>query len=104
MKREAKEDWGPTSYCEKLKRFAPVLKAMRGYDVIGPDGIVIGRIFKATTSPIWAPWMWTLLTGITRTERGTDMRQHSRPRCRHLLRAGRRDPCARPVLSPWGVA
>jgi hypothetical protein len=33
------------------------------YDVIGPDGIVIGRIFKATTSPIGAPWMWTLAYG-----------------------------------------
>jgi hypothetical protein len=27
------------------------------YDVIGPDGIVIGRIFEATTSPIGTPWM-----------------------------------------------
>ncbi len=25
------------------------------YDVIGPDGIVIGRIFEATTSPIGTP-------------------------------------------------
>jgi hypothetical protein len=27
------------------------------YDVIGPDGIVIGRIFKATTSPVGTPWL-----------------------------------------------
>jgi hypothetical protein len=27
------------------------------YGVIGPDGIVIGRIFKATTSPVGTPWM-----------------------------------------------
>jgi hypothetical protein len=30
------------------------------YDVIGTDGIVIGRIFKATQSPEGTPWMWTL--------------------------------------------
>ena len=33
------------------------------YDVIGTDGIVIGRIFKATTSPVGTPWMWTLAYG-----------------------------------------
>jgi hypothetical protein len=31
------------------------------YDVIGPDGLVIGRIFKVTTSP--GTWMWTLAYG-----------------------------------------
>jgi hypothetical protein len=30
------------------------------YDVIGPDGIVIGRIFEATVSPVGTPWMWIL--------------------------------------------
>jgi hypothetical protein len=33
------------------------------YDVIGNDGIVIGCIFKATTSPVGTPWMWTLAYG-----------------------------------------
>jgi hypothetical protein len=33
------------------------------YDVVGPDGVVIGRIFKATTSPVGTPWMWTLAYG-----------------------------------------
>ena len=33
------------------------------YEVIGTDGIVIGRIFKATTSPAGTPWMWTLAYG-----------------------------------------
>ena len=33
------------------------------YDVIGADGMVIGRIFKATTSPVGTPWMWTLAYG-----------------------------------------
>jgi hypothetical protein len=32
-------------------------------DVIGTDGMVIGRIFKATTSPAGTPWMWTLAYG-----------------------------------------
>jgi hypothetical protein len=30
------------------------------YDVAGPDGLVVGRIFKANTSPVGTPWMWTL--------------------------------------------
>jgi hypothetical protein len=33
------------------------------YDVIGPDGIVIGRIFKTTSSPAGTPWMWSLAYG-----------------------------------------
>jgi hypothetical protein len=33
------------------------------HDVIGTDGIVIGRIFKATTSPAGTHWMWTLAYG-----------------------------------------
>ena len=33
------------------------------YDVIGADGLVIGRIFRAITSPAEAPWMWTLAYG-----------------------------------------
>jgi hypothetical protein len=32
------------------------------YDFIGPGGLVIGRIFKAT-SPVGTPWMWTLAYG-----------------------------------------
>jgi len=32
-------------------------------DVVGPDGLVIGRIFKATTAPAGTPWMWTLTRG-----------------------------------------
>jgi hypothetical protein len=33
------------------------------YDVIGADGLVIGRIFKATKSPIGTLWMWALTYG-----------------------------------------
>jgi hypothetical protein len=34
------------------------------YDVIDGDGLVIGRIFKSTTSPFArTPWMWTLAFG-----------------------------------------
>jgi hypothetical protein len=32
-------------------------------DVIGTDAIVIEHIFSATTSPVGAPWMWTLAYG-----------------------------------------
>jgi hypothetical protein len=32
------------------------------YDVIGADGLVIERIFKASTSPPGTPWMWSLGT------------------------------------------
>jgi hypothetical protein len=33
------------------------------FDVIGADGLVIGRIFRATTAPTGTPWMWTLSYG-----------------------------------------
>jgi hypothetical protein len=33
------------------------------YDVIGPDGLVVGRVFKAATSPAGTPWMWTISYG-----------------------------------------
>jgi hypothetical protein len=33
------------------------------YDVIGPDGFVIGRIFKATSVALGTRWMWTLAYG-----------------------------------------
>jgi hypothetical protein len=33
------------------------------YDVIGGDGMVIGRIFRATTSPVGTPWIWNLAYG-----------------------------------------
>jgi hypothetical protein len=38
-------------------------EAAHDYDVIGADGLVIGRIFKATTAPAGTPWMWTLAYG-----------------------------------------
>ena len=31
------------------------------FDVIGPNGLVIGRIFKADVAPVGMPWMWTTL-------------------------------------------
>jgi hypothetical protein len=33
------------------------------YDVIGADGFVIGRIFRATTAPAGTPWSWALAYG-----------------------------------------
>jgi hypothetical protein len=32
------------------------------YDVLA-DGIVVGRIMKAATAPVGAPWLWTLAYG-----------------------------------------
>jgi hypothetical protein len=32
-------------------------------DVTGGHGLVIGRIFRATTAPAGTPWMWTLAYG-----------------------------------------
>ena len=49
--------------------FRRVLKSRAGadgpedYDVAGPDGLVVGRIFKASTSPVGTPWMWTVSYG-----------------------------------------
>src|SRR5262249_39499551 len=33
------------------------------YDVIGTDGLVIGRIFKANRFPNGMPWQWELAYG-----------------------------------------
>jgi hypothetical protein len=33
------------------------------WDVIGTDGMLIGRIFEATTSPTGTPWMWAIAYG-----------------------------------------
>src|SRR5262245_8756789 len=32
------------------------------YDVLG-DGIVVGRVMKATAAPVGSPWLWTLAYG-----------------------------------------
>ena len=55
------------------------------YDVIGPDGLVIGRIFEATTSPVGTPWMWTLTYGDH--EDRTPINGYEAT-CRHLLGDG----------------
>ena len=33
------------------------------YDVAGPDGLVVGRIFRTNTSPGGTSWMWTVSYG-----------------------------------------
>jgi hypothetical protein len=38
----------------------PGADGLDDYDVIGPDGLVIGRIFKANRFPNGMPWQWTL--------------------------------------------
>jgi hypothetical protein len=39
------------------------LKGQDDYDVIGADGMIIGRIFKATRFPNGMPWQWSLAYG-----------------------------------------
>jgi hypothetical protein len=36
------------------------MQGREDYEVIDADGLVIGRIFKATKSPPGISWMWTL--------------------------------------------
>jgi hypothetical protein len=46
-----------------LRKADPVRAGARGdedYEVITPDGVVIGRIFESTTSPTGRPWMWAI--------------------------------------------
>jgi hypothetical protein len=49
-----------------LRRASPSRAGAEGaddYDVIGGDGLVIGRIFKATQAPAGTPGSWTLAYG-----------------------------------------
>jgi hypothetical protein len=45
----------------------PGAEGQDDYDVIGDvsggHGLVIGRIFRATTAPVGTPWMWRLTCG-----------------------------------------
>jgi hypothetical protein len=41
----------------------PGAEGQDDYDVIGADGLVIGRIFKATRFPNGTPWQWSLAYG-----------------------------------------
>jgi hypothetical protein len=43
----------------RVSKSRPGAKGREDYDVIVDDGVVIGRIFKATTAPTEMPWMWT---------------------------------------------
>src|SRR5262245_17258211 len=54
------------------------------FDVIGPDGLVIGRIFKADVAPVGMPWMWTMLFDY----RWPTTRRRARPRWRRSQKAG----------------
>jgi hypothetical protein len=54
-----------------LRQVAEGRAGAEGQDdfVIGPDGLVVGRIFKANAAPVGSPWMWTLAFGHHRTAR-----------------------------------
>jgi hypothetical protein len=45
----------------------PGAEAPDDYDVIGADGLIIGRIFKATQAPVGTPWSWALALATTRS-------------------------------------
>ena len=70
------------------------------YDVVGPGGLIIGRIFKAITSPPGTPWMWTLAYGQdedrSRTHgfRGDPGGRHASVR-QELAREEEKPPCVR---------
>jgi hypothetical protein len=46
-----------------LRRASESLTGAEGPDDIGVDGLAIGRIFKAITSPVGTPWLWALNYG-----------------------------------------
>jgi hypothetical protein len=51
---------------------------MTDYDVPA-DGAVVGRIMKVHAAPVGTPWMWTLISGITKIEdRRTPMPRRAR--------------------------
>jgi hypothetical protein len=59
------------------------------YDVIGADGMIIGRIFKATRFPNGMPWQWSLAYGHHEDHtptHGYDRR--ARKLCRHSAGVG----------------
>jgi hypothetical protein len=66
-RREAEGGGGLRTMTDILLRKAPAGRAGaqgdNDYDVIGTDGMVIGRIFETTTSPAGTPWMWTIAYG-----------------------------------------
>jgi hypothetical protein len=62
------------------------------YDVIGSRGLVIGRIFKATTSPVGTPWMWTFAYGHRQDRTPTYGYEATRHAAMHESRPRRNDP------------
>jgi hypothetical protein len=48
------------------------------YDVIGADGFVIGRIFRATTAPAGTPWVWMLAYGQHKDRKPTHGHERTR--------------------------
>jgi hypothetical protein len=83
------------------------------YDVIGADGMVIGRIFKATTSPaVGTPWMWTLAYGDDKDQTPTHgceatrqaaMQAFSNDRARAVLLSALRKTCYAMTSSSQGA-
>jgi ATP dependent DNA ligase domain len=58
VKREAERIGdGDRSLLQKAQAIRAGARGDEDYDVIGPDGMVIGRICEATASPVGTPWM-----------------------------------------------
>jgi hypothetical protein len=57
----------PDLLLRRVSESRPGAEGQDDYDVIGDvtgaHGLVIGRIFRATTAPAGTPWMWTLAYG-----------------------------------------
>jgi hypothetical protein len=56
----------------------PGAEAPDDYDVIGADGLIIGRIFKATQAPVGTPWSWALAYGNHELNHEEWIRAHTR--------------------------
>jgi hypothetical protein len=69
------------------------------YGVIGAEGFVIGRIFRATTSPV--DRMWMLAYGYDQDRTNTSGR--ARPLCRHSPRVDQPIGRSQPALRSFGL-
>jgi hypothetical protein len=47
----------------RISESRPGADGQDDYDVIGQDGSIVGRIFKATRFPNEMPWQWSLAYG-----------------------------------------
>jgi hypothetical protein len=70
------------------------------FDVLA-DGVVVGRTFNSTASPVGTPWMWTLVfeEHHKAARPPTVMSRRARPRWQRSLRAGGGNESSYPYLT-----